>query len=48
VWAGYGVFQGKLGGFAVAAPQEFQGLQQLVQDLWVDYLMGGSAVLNPY
>jgi hypothetical protein len=23
VWAGYGVFRGKLGGFAIAAPQEF-------------------------
>ena len=44
MWAGCGVFRGSLGGFDVVARQEFQGLRQLVQDLWVD----DSAVQNPY
>ena len=47
MWAGYEVFRGKLGGFVIAARQKFQGLRQLVEDLWVDYLMGGSTVQNP-
>jgi hypothetical protein len=49
LWVEYGVLRGKLGGFAVAAPQELQGFQQLVQDLWVDYLLGallGKTPLN--
>ena len=45
VWMGYGVFRGKLGGFAVAAPQEFQGLRQLVQGLWAE--LDGFVVQNP-
>jgi hypothetical protein len=44
VWAGCGVFWENLGGFAVAARQGFQGLRQLVQDLWVD----DFSIQNPY
>ena len=43
VWAGCGVFRGKLGGFVVVVHQELQGLRQLVQDLGED----DSAVQNP-
>jgi hypothetical protein len=43
VWAGCGVFQGKLEGFVVASRQGLQGLRQLVQDLGED----DSTIQNP-
>jgi hypothetical protein len=43
-----GYFGGNWGVLLLLLLKVFQGLQQLVQGLWVDYLMDGSSIQNTY
>ena len=45
---GYWVVRESLGGFAVAAPRDFQEFRQLLGGLWAGYLVEGSVEKNPF